>query len=145
MFEPKNILFIPDYRFPNGNVNPKLLLILATYETNIVYTLTTSQDDYIPDDRKQKGCLNDKSSMLSMYMFIKDEIVGYKPDSSSFAFDKDTYVIFRANQLSCSTSELLESYPNIKHKGTFDNEEFDKLTNCLRNSEFLKSKFKKFF
>ncbi len=142
MLSAKNILFVPHYEFKNGNINDKLLLVLAVENnTSIVYTLTTSQDTHIPNEYKQIGCVNDGQN-FSMYVFEKDKIIGTKPDGKPFAFNKTTYVVFSWDNI-YDTSELLVEYPNTYLQATFDDTTFNQFMNCLKASYFLKRKYKR--
>jgi hypothetical protein len=63
MLLPKNIYSIPNYKFPNGETSPKILLILANKDISkevVIYTLTTSQIGSLPPKYLKQGCYNKK-------------------------------------------------------------------------------------
>jgi hypothetical protein len=147
MFNVKDILFIPNYKFENGNVDNKILIILwKDADTIITYTFTTSQTKYIPDIYlSQIGCILDGAS-YSMYSFAKKMVIGLKPDGSDFAFDEPTFIIFTSNSLGdVDLNNLLDEYPNLYLLGTFDDAEFNRLMNCLKSSGTIARRYKRLF
>jgi hypothetical protein len=150
MLLPKNILYIPDYKFPDGSIKPKFLLVLAyndSTNTSIIYTLTTSQDKYVSDIDKKNGCINDKKRKISMFVFEKNRIVGTKLDGQPFSFDRDyTFVKANNNIIAITTEKLISKYGQIMElKATFDDKTYKRLIKCLRQSEFLPNEFKELF
>jgi hypothetical protein len=144
MLSVKNILFVPQYQFENKNSpDEKILLVLAAENNiSIVYTLTTSQDTYIPNEYKKVGCVNDGLN-FSMYVFEKGKIIGTKPNGQPFAFNKETYIVFNNFENIYDTSRLLEEYPDTSLLATFYDDVFDKFINCLKASSMVKRKYKR--
>ncbi len=149
MLLPKNILSIPDYKFPNGNISPKILLVLANKDISnevIIYTLTTSQTSSLPPKYLKQGCHNKTLERISMFVFEKDTVVGTKPDGQPFTFHED-YTVIQAqnNVIAISTSKLLEQYSStIKLIGTFNDTSYKRILKCLRQSDFFQMNLRNF-
>jgi hypothetical protein len=144
-FQPKNILFIKDYKFEDGGQSKDKILIVLYVDTQKVYliqSLVTSQQK-IPDDRVHHGCTNSTDDMFSFYQFEKTRVVGTYPDGSDFGFEENTFIYFQFNvkQLLLAKYEQLLA-DKTKLLAILSDEEYQRLIKCLKKSRVVPKKIK---
>ena len=145
MFESGNLLYFNPFIFlDGGNPKPKFFVVLGEVnETVLLASLPTSKD-HIPSDVVVKsGCLEIAERMVNVYTFLANEIV----TDNGFFFDKNTF-IYGQNIKTFNTTvfqgQVSSGETIIELKGKIKDDIFTSLKNCLRQSDAVRKKFKKY-
>ena len=99
MFDPGNILYIPDYEFPN-RIRDKYLVVLCNINgVAIVSSFTTSQQ-YVNDTDVRDGII--KTQNKHCFCFLKSRPIG----TNGFSFRKTTFILPFRNVSTLSINKL---------------------------------------
>ena len=145
MFEPGNLLYFNPFIFPDGgDPKPKFFIVLGEVdETVLLASLPTSKDHIPLDVEVSSGCLEIAERMVNAYVFMAKDIV----TDNGFFFEKNTFVYGQTIK-SFSTiafeEQKLAGETDIKFKGKLKDEVFTALKDCLKNSDAVRKRFKKY-
>tara|TARA_R100000005_G_scaffold96305_1_gene82210 strand:- start:1313 stop:1738 length:426 start_codon:yes stop_codon:yes gene_type:complete len=137
-FEPGNLLYVPNYQFPNGTSKPKYFLVISEFDgTLIIANLPTSQD-YIPAHiDKVHGCMDYPDHSFNCYHFKANTIIC----SNGFFFTLNTYMY--GEWVDTFELEKVNKIPDAIVKGSLNEHELLAIIECFKNSEKVKNKIKK--
>ena len=145
MFEPGNLLYFNPFIFPDGgDPKPKFFVVLGEVEETVLLASLPTSKDHIPSDVEvTSGCLEIPERMVNAYTFMANEVV----TENGFFFEKNTF-IYGQNIKTYNTAAFLQqqttSQTEITEKGKLKDEIFTSLKDCLKNSDAVRKKFKKF-
>jgi len=145
MFEPGNLLYFNPFIFPDGgDPKPKFFVVLGEVDETILLASLPTSKDHIPSDVEIKsGCLEIAERMVNAYIFQANEIV----TDNGFFFEKNTF-IYGQNIKTYNTIPFLNQKVSgkmeIEEKGKIKDEIFTALKDCLRNSDAVRKRFKKY-
>jgi hypothetical protein len=148
MFDERNILYFTPFYFPNGKSSPKnkfFVVLRASDGKSVLASLPTRKDSIPSKDVIKDGCIELPDIDLNCFVISTETVVtedGYCfPDESS-----PTHIY--GHQLDFYDTTVMESiYPheNVDYElyGKMNENLFNDLINCLKNSKSVKNKFKK--
>ena len=145
MFEPGNLLYFNPFIFPDGgDPKPKFFVVLGEVEETVLLASLPTSKDHIPSDVEvTSGCLEIPERMVNAYTFMANEVV----TENGFFFEKNTF-IYGQNIKTYNTAAFLQqqttSQTEITEKGKLKDEIFTSLKDCLKNSDAVRKKFKKY-
>jgi len=145
MFKPGNLLYFNPFIFPDGgDPKPKFFIVLGEVaETVLLASLPTSKDHIPSDVEVSSGCLEIAERMVNAYVFMADDIV----TDNGFFFEKNTFVYGQSiktfNTVAFAEQELAGE-TEIVLKGKLTDNVFKALKDCLRNSDAVRKRFKRF-
>lgn len=145
MFEPGNLLFFDPFIFPDGgNPKPKFFLVLGEIENAVLLAALPTSKDHIPSDVKvTSGCLEIAERMVNAFVFM----AGEELTEDGFSFTKNTF-IYGQNIKTYNTIAFCEQYMSgeiaIEVKGKLKDDVFIALKECLKNSDAVRKRFKKY-
>ena len=137
MFENGQIIHIENYEFDNGDIKNtgKFLIVILNQEGKTIIASLTSSQNYVPDNLKKTGCVNDKTKQISCYFFPKSINI----TANNFFFPKDTFIYFHHNVFKKEINHLLKKYQNkITEKGKLIDKQYQDLIYCIYKSQFTK-------
>lgn len=146
MFEPGNLLYFNPFIFPDGgDPKPKFFVVLGEVDETILLASLPTSKDHIPSDVEIKsGCLEIAERMVNAYIFQANEIV----TDNGFFFENNTF-IYGQNIKTYNTVSFLNQKVSgkmeIEEKGKIKDEIFTALKDCLKNSDAVRKRFKKYF
>lgn len=145
MFEPGNLLYFNPFIFPDGgDPKPKFFVVLGEVEETVLLASLPTSKDHIPSDVEvTSGCLEIPERMVNAYTFLANEVV----TENGFFFEKNTFIygqnIKTYNTIAFSEQEKAGE-TEIELKGRMKSDIFTALKDCLRNSDAVRKKFKKY-
>lgn len=145
MFEPGNLLYFNPFVFPDGgNPKPKFFVVLGEVDESVLLASLPTSKDHIPSDVEvTSGCLEIPERMVNAYVFMANEVI----TDNGFFFEKNTF-IYGQNINTYNTVAFLEQQFSgeitLEAKGTLKAAIFSSLKNCLKNSDAVRKKFKKY-
>ena len=145
MFEPGNLLYFNPFIFPDGgDPKPKFFVVLGEVDETVLLASLPTSKDHIPSDVEvTSGCLEIPERMVNAYTFLANEVV----TENGFFFEKNTF-IYGQNIKTYNTAAFLQqqttSQTEITEKGKLKDEIFTSLKDCLKNSDAVRKKFKKY-
>ncbi len=145
MFEPGNLLYFNPFIFPDGgDPKPKFFVVLGEVEETVLLASLPTSKDHIPSDVEvTSGCLEIPERMVNAYTFMANEVV----TENGFFFEKNTFIygqnIKTYNTIAFSEQEKAGE-TEIELKGRMKSDIFTALKDCLRNSDAVRKKFKKY-
>ena len=145
MFEPGSLLYFDPFIFPDGGEpKSKFFVVLGEVDETVLLASLPTSKDHIPSDVEvTSGCLEIAERMVNAYIFPANEVV----TDSGFFFDKNTY-IYGQNIKTYNTVPFLEQTmvgeTEIIPKGRLKDELFSALKDCLKNSDAVRKRFKKY-
>ena len=145
MFEPGNLLYFNPFIFPDGgDPKPKFFIVLGEVDETVLLASLPTSKDHIPSDVEvSSGCLEISERMVNAFIFQANEFV----TGNGFFFDKNTFVYGQTIK-SFSTiafeEQKLAGETDIKFKGKLKDEVFTALKDCLKNSDAVRKRFKKY-
>lgn len=145
MFEPGNLLYFNPFIFPDGgDPKPKFFVVLGEVEETVLLASLPTSKDHIPSDVEvTSGCLEIPERMVNAYTFLANEVV----TENGFFFEKNTF-IYGQNIKTYNTAVFLQqqitSQTEITEKGKLKDDIFSALKECLKNSDAVRKKFKKY-
>lgn len=145
MFEPGSLLYFDPFIFPDGGEpKSKFFVVLGEMDETVLLASLPTSKDHIPSDVEvTSGCLEIAERMVNAYIFPANEVV----TDSGFFFDKNTY-IYGQNIKTYNTVPFLEQTmvgeTEIIPKGRLKDELFSALKDCLKNSDAVRKRFKKY-
>ena len=145
MFEPGNLLYFNPFIFPDGGEpKPKFYVVLGEVDETVLLASLPTSKDHIPSDVEvTSGCLEIADRMVNAYTFLANEVV----TENGFFFEKNTF-IYGQNIKTYNTAVFLQqqitSQTEITEKGKLKDDIFSALKECLKNSDAVRKKFKKY-
>ena len=145
MFEPGNLLYFSPFIFPDGgDPKPKFFVVLGEIEETVLLASLPTSKDHIPSDVQVKsGCLEIAERMINAYTFLADEVI----TDTGFFFERNTF-IYGQNIKTYNTiafqKQINLGETEIELKGKLKEGIFTTLKDCLRNSDAVRKKFKKY-
>lgn len=145
MFEPGNLLYFNPFIFPDGGVpKSKFFVVLGEIDGTVLLAALPTSKDHIPSDVEVKsGCLEIPERMVNAYTFLANEVI----TENGFYFDKNTFIygqnIKTYNSIAFSEQELAGEIV-IKLKGKLKDDVFAALLDCLKNSDAVRKRYKKY-
>lgn len=145
MFEPGNLLYFDPFIFPDGGEpKPKFFIVLGEIDESIILASLPTSKDHIPSDVPVKsGCLEIAERMVNAFIFQANEVI----TDNGFFFDKNTFVYgqtIKTFSIVAFTEQKLAGETEIILKGKLKDEVFTALKDCLKNSDAVRKKFKKY-
>jgi len=145
MFEQGNLLYFNPFIFPDGgDPKPKFFIVLGEIDETILLASLPTSKDHIPSDIEVKsGCLEIPERMVNAYTFMANEEV----TDSGFFFEKNTF-IYGQNIKTYNTVAFVEQIFSgatvVEEKGKLKDELFNSLKDCLKNSDAVRKRYKKY-
>ena len=145
MFEPGNLLYFNPFIFPDGgDPKPKFFVVLGEVDEMVLLASLPTSKDHIPSDVEVKsGCLEIPERMVNAFTFMANEEV----TDTGFFFDRNTF-IYGQNIKTYNTAVFLQQQTagqtDITDKGKLKEDIFSALRECLKNSDAVRKKFKKY-
>ena len=145
MFEPGNLLYFNPFIFPDGgDPKPKFFVVLGEVDDTILLASLPTSKDHVPSDVEVKsGCLEIAERMVNAYIFMANEEI----TDDGFFFEKNTF-IYGQNIKTYNTSAFLQQQTSgqieITEKGKLKDEAFNALRECLKNSDAVRKRYKKY-
>lgn len=145
MFEPGNILYFNPFIFPDGGEpKPKFFVVLGEVDETVLLASLPTSKDHIPSDVEViSGCLEIPERMVNAYTFLANEVI----TDNGFFFEKNTF-IYGQNIKTYNTVSFLSQQVSgeieIEKKGKIKDEIFISLKDCLKNSDAVRKKYKKY-
>lgn len=145
MFEPGNLLYFNPFIFPDGGESKaKFFVVLGEMEGTLLLASLPTSKDHIPSDVEVKsGCLEIAERMVNAYIFMANDVV----TENGFFFEKNTF-IYGQNIKTYNTAVFLQQQTagqtDITDKGKLKEDIFSALRECLKNSDAVRKKFKKY-
>ena len=145
MFEPGNLLYFDPFIFPDGGEpKPKFFVVLGEVDDTILLASLPTSKDHVPSDVEVKsGCLEIAERMVNAYIFMANEEI----TDDGFFFEKNTF-IYGQNIKTYNTSAFLQQQTSgqieITEKGKLKDEAFNALRECLKNSDAVRKRYKKY-
>ena len=145
MSEPGNLLYFNPFIFPDGgDPKPKFFIVLGEVdETMLLASLPTSKDHIPSDVEVLSGCLEIAERMVNAYVFMANEVV----TEDGFFFEKNTFVYGQNIKMYNTTAFLqqqIDGQIQISIKGKLTDDVFSALTNCLKNSDAVRKRYKQY-
>ena len=145
MFEPGNLLYFNPFIFPDGgDPKPKFFIVLGEVDETVLLASLPTSKDHVPSDVEVKsGCLEIPERMVNAYIFMANDIV----TDNGFFFEKNTFIYGQNIKTYNSVSflgQIKSGTTVIEEKGKLKDEMFSALKNCLKNSDAVRKRFKKF-
>lgn len=143
MLEKRNILYFTPFYFNNGTSKRKYFVVLENAKDgHILASLPTSRDNVPESSEIQTGCI--ELPDINFNCFVIPPGVPVTENGKSFI--KKTQVYGHQIDLH-DANALLETYPvvDIHYQiwGKMNQDLFDKLIDCLKNSKTVKRKYKR--
>ena len=144
-FEPGNLLYFNPFIFPDGgDPKPKFFIVLGEVDETVLLASLPTSKDHIPSDVEvSSGCLEIAERMVNAYIFMANEVV----TEDGFFFEKNTFVYGQSIKTFSTvafTKQKLAGETNIVFKGKLTDSVFKALKDCLRNSDAVRNRFKKY-
>ena len=145
MFEPGKLLYFNPFIFPDGgDPKPKFFVVLGEIDDSLLLASLPTSKDHVPSDVEVvSGCLEIAERMVNAYIFMANEDV----TDNGFFFEKNTF-IYGQNIKTYNTAVFLQQQTTgqteIKEKGKLKDDVFNALRECLKNSDAVRKKFKKY-
>ena len=145
MFEPGNLLYFNPFIFPDGGEpKPKFFVVLGEVDETVLLASLPTSKDHIPSDVEViSGCLEIPERMVNAYTFLANEVI----TDNGFFFEKNTF-IYGQNIKTYNTVSFLSQQVSgeieIEEKGKIRDEIFISLKDCLKNSDAVRKKYKKY-
>ena len=145
MFEPGNLLYFNPFIFPDGgNPKPKFFVVLGEVDGSLMLASLPTSKDHIPSDVEVTfGCLEIAERMVNVFIFLAHEMVA----DNGFSFEVNTF-IYGQNIRTYDSSVFLQQQSSgqveIILKGKLKEDLFNSLKDCLRNSDAVRKKYKKY-
>lgn len=145
MFEPGNLLYFDPFIFPDGGEpKPKFFVVLGEIDESIILASLPTSKDHIPSDVPVKsGCLEIAERMVNAFIFQANEVV----TDNGFFFDKNTFIYgqnIKTYNLISFLEQKMKGEVDITVKGKLIDNLFTSLKDCLKNSDAVRKKFKKY-
>ena len=145
MFEPGNLLYFNPFIFPDGgDPKPKFFIVLGEVDETVLLASLPTSKDHIPSDVEvSSGCLEIAERMVNAYVFMANEVV----TEDGFFFEKNTFVYGQNIKMYNTTAFLqqqIDGQIQISIKGKLTDDVFSALTNCLKNSDAVRKRYKKY-
>ena len=145
MFEPGNLLYFNPFIFPDGgDPKPKFFIVLGEVDETVLLASLPTSKDHIPSDVEvSSGCLEIAERMVNAYIFMANEVV----TEDGFFFEKNTFV-YGQNIKTYNTTAFLQQQITgqiqISIKGKLTDDIFSALTDCLKNSDAVRKRYKQY-
>lgn len=145
MFELGNLLYFNPFIFPDGgDPKPKFFIVLGEVDETVLLASLPTSKDHIPSDVEvSSGCLEISERMVNAYVFMANEVV----TEDGFFFEKNTFVYGQNIKMYNTTAFLqqqIDGQIQISIKGKLTDDVFSALTNCLKNSDAVRKRYKKY-
>lgn len=145
MFEPGNLLYFNPFIFPDGgDPKPKFFIVLGEVDETVLLASLPTSKDHIPSDVEvSSSCLEIAERMVNAYVFMANEVV----TEDGFFFEKNTFVYGQNIKMYNTTAFLqqqIDGQIQISIKGKLTDDVFSALTNCLKNSDAVRKRYKKY-
>ena len=145
MFEPGNLLYFNPFIFPDGgDPKPKFFIVLGEVDESVLLASLPTSKDHVPSDVEVKsGCLEIPERMVNAYIFMANDIV----TDNGFFFEKNTFIYGQNIKTYNSVAflgKIASGVTVIEEKGKLKDDVFTALKNCLKNSDAVRKRFKKF-
>ena len=145
MFETGNLLYFNPFIFPDGgDPKPKFFIVLGEVDETVLLASLPTSKDHIPSDVEvSSGCLEIAERMVNAYIFMANEVV----TEDGFFFEKNTFV-YGQNIKTYNTTAFLQQQITgqiqISIKGKLTDDIFSALTDCLKNSDAVRKRYKQY-
>ena len=145
MFEPGNLLYFNPFIFPDGGGSkPKFFVVLGEIDETVLLASLPTSKDHIPADVEVKsGCLEIPERMVNAYTFMANEVV----TDTGFFFNINTFIYgqnIKAYSSIAFLSQTASGETVIEEKGKLKDDLFSVLKDCLKNSDAVRKRFKKY-
>jgi len=145
MFEPGNLLYFNPFIFPDGGGSkPKFFVGLGEIDETVLLASLPTSKDHIPADVEVKsGCLEIPERMVNAYTFMANEVV----TDTGFFFNINTFIYgqnIKAYSSIAFLSQTASGETVIEEKGKLKDDLFSALKDCLKNSDAVRKRFKKY-
>lgn len=145
MFEPGNLLYFNPFIFPDGGEpKPKFFIVLGEVDETVLLASLPTSKDHIPSDVEVKsGCLEIAERMVNAFIFQANEVV----TDNGFFFEKNTFIYGQTIKTFSKVAfeeQILAGETEIKLKGKLKDEVFTALKDCLKYSDAVRKRFKKY-
>jgi hypothetical protein len=138
VFAPGNLVRIKDYEFEDGTKRDKYMFVLYANdaEAYLISSLTTSRNKFDVTATKS-GCYF-HSRLSTYYHFPAGEVIG----DENYAFDLDTYVLFKDNVRKIDIPSLTHYIESgdpfaVVRITTLKSDELRKMLQCIAHSTFV--------
>lgn len=144
MFEAGNLLYFNPFYFHNGNKpKPKYCIVLANLgDVKLIASLPTSKDHIPSFIDKEHGCINSENHNVNCYYFSALKMVC---NDTQFHFPRETYVY--GSQVHYMEMEVIKEQhfdlQDIVYCGKLNENEFEAIKSCFRNSAEVKRGIKR--
>lgn len=148
MFDEGNLLLFNPFYFRDGSSKPKFFVVLNRDENDVLLASLPTSKDHVPGDLEvHSGCYEMPERNINVYVFLKDmDIATDLTTGLPFSFRKNTF-IYGADLQKFPAAAFLEQVKNgettIEIKGKINEDIYDDLKRCLKNSASVKNKYKK--
>lgn len=145
IFQPGNLLYFNPFIFPDGGTpKPKYFLVLAEAGHDVVLASLPTSKDHVPSDVSlQSGCLEIPERMINVFVMKANEPI----TEDGFFFRVNTF-IYGANIKTYSPCVFKEQEANketvVTVKGKMKNDIYERLIECLKNSDSVRKRYKRY-
>ena len=145
MFEPGNLLYFNPFIFPDGgDPKPKFFIVLGEVDETVLLASLPTSKDHIPSDVEvSSGCLEISERMVNAFIFQANEVV----TGNGFFFEKNTFIYGQNIKTYNSVAflgQMISGVTVIEEKGKLKDDVFTALKNCLKNSDAVRKRFKRY-
>ena len=145
MFEPGNLLYFNPFIFPDGgDPKPKFFVVLGEVDESVLLASLPTSKDHVPSDVEVKsGCLEIPERMVNAYIFMANDII----TDNGFFFEKNTFIYGQNIKTYNSVAflgQIASGVTVIEEKGKLKDAVFTALKNCLKNSDAVRKRFKRY-
>jgi len=145
VFEEKSLFYFNPFYFKDGTkCKPKYFIVLKDLgDKSIVATLPSGQN-YVPfpDKNLKAGCIDLPELSFKCFCFLKDTPATH----TDYCFPKDTFIYGRwVEDYSLEILSLTYAVENVDYVkcGKINDDIFDEMLRCLKDSSQIKRKYKK--
>ena len=145
MFEIGNLLYFNPFLFPDGGKSkPKYFLVLAKVDEEVILASLPTSKDHVPADVSvEKGCLEMPERMVNVYVMP----AGFVVTDNGFSFRINTF-IYGANVKTYDqrlfSVQIEEQQTVVSLIGKMTDDVFADLCRCLRDSDAVRKRYKKY-
>jgi len=148
MFEEGDLLHFDPFYFEDGTSKKKYFLVLKNENGMTVLASLPTSKDHIPADMDvHAGCFEFSDRGINAYVFMAGDDIAINPSTGQhFSFSQNTFV-YGANldmfPLATFVAQQLSGQTNVTVKGKINQDIFDDLIKCLKQSSSVKNKYKR--
>lgn len=144
-FQRGNLLYFNPFVFPDGGApKPKYFLVLADIGEDVILASLPTSKDHVPADViLESGCIELSERMVNVFVLLAGEPV----TTDGFSFRVNTF-IYGAN-VKTYTTDAFVAQENANETvisiiGKMRDDVFSRIIECLKNSDAVRKRYKKF-